>query len=229
MFNNLNKRANRGSRLGSRAGGSALLFMLLVVPTGVDGQAIHVGITGGWASTSQVSDESRHGREGHAVGLVARLTIADVLAFQVEVQDVERGFGKRNEGARLHQNYVEVPVLLVATLPSRWQSLRPELTLGVAPARERSCEAWTVPMTVGLTTPDLQPEPCSAWRNQTTDVGAVLGGGVSLDVGRSLVNLSLRYTRGTKAVWESEHIPEVYNRAVVLGVSGMLPVCICGR
>jgi hypothetical protein len=203
--------------------GSFLLLLFVAVPAGVDGQAIHGGITGGLASTNLVSDHRWPWRPGYVLGLAARVTITNVLALQVEAQDVERGFGKRNKGTRLHQRYVEVPVLLVAALPSYWGNVSPEIMVGVAPARERSCEAWAVPGSIGFTPPsEAEPVSCSLYRNQVRDVGAVLGCGASFDVGPSLVTVSLRYYRGTKTVWVSDLIPDLYNHAVVLGVSGML-------
>lgn len=225
MFETLNRPMAMLSHLGPRRFVSSLLLLLLAVPIGVDGQAIHGGITGGWASTNRVSDERWPWRGGHLVGLAARVTITGVLALQVEAQDVERGFGRRNKGTRLHQRYVEVPVLLVAALPTYWGKVSPEFMVGVAPARERSCEAWAVPGSIDWTpTAEAEPESCSRFRNQVRDVGAVVGGGASFDVGRSLVSVSLRYYRGTQTVWVSELIPDLYNHAVVLGVSGMLPI-----
>jgi hypothetical protein len=221
--------SSEAARSGPRCLGCLLLLLLMAIPAGVRGQSIHGGITGGWgwATTSNEHNGNGPWRGGHVVGLVARATITDFLAFQVEAQEVERGFATRGSAVGLQQRFVEVPILLVASLPAYQGKVNPEIIVGVAPARERSCEAWATPASIGFGIPPAQqaePVRCSHFRNQVRDLAGVVGGGASVEWGGALVSMSARLYRGTMTTWVSDLIPNEYNRGVVVGISAMIPL-----
>jgi hypothetical protein len=207
---------------------AALLVVLpLAVPVEGSGQAVYVGVTGGWGLASTTNEREGMGawRGGHAVGFSSRVVLTDVLALQLEVQDVERGFTTQNGQAGMQQRYLEMPVLLVAALGNYRDTVAPELMVGVAPSRERSCDAWRTHGMPGFVLPGQPaPPPCSTFRNQVRDFAGVAGGGTSVRLGGSLVSLSVRYHRGLMTTTVGGFRAEEFNRAWSFGASAMMPL-----
>lgn len=192
-------------------------------------QTVHAGVTAGWAEATLRADGASEAdswkgtRSGRSAGLMARLGLPGPFAIQVEVLAVEKGFGERDRGTRLHLHYIEVPILLVGSVPLRWRRIAPELFAGVAPARERSCDYREVPGIPGGQEPAVaSPLPCTLWRNRRADLGAVAGGGVSVEFGALSVMLSARHTRGLTDIGTGHDFVAVRNRTVVYAVGGMV-------
>jgi hypothetical protein len=220
--------------------GSAISWGVLVlvlapgfIPGPASAQTLQVGVTTGWVESTLRSTytvggnefDRSGGRSGYAMGVVTRLDVLGPIALQVEVLDVEKGFSEGSEAPRMHTRYIEVPILLVGRfgLSDRF---RPELLVGAAPARERSCRAWAMPRYIGFPPENrvARPTSCVEWRSETGDFGAVVGGGVALHVRSATITFSARHTRGLENIEKTYDFAESRNRTTVFGVSGMVPL-----
>lgn len=191
---------------------------------GAHGQAVAqdvaVGVRGGLAVTDLSIDEDGTAaesdtRSGFVGGVFAQIGLGDIFALRPEGLLVSKG-AKGSEGGietELELSYVEVPVLLVARIPTSG-SIRPLLFAGPTIAFETSCEVEAGDGTTEVEGDCADFDEEDPVETKGTDVGLTFGAGLEIDTGRLLWLLDGRYTLGLTDINDTPNAPEsVKNRA----------------
>jgi Outer membrane protein beta-barrel domain len=195
-----------------------LIAGVLVLPLyGAVSQQLSVGARVA-ASTAGFATAGPWGaRLGGEFGAVAMVPLTHEILLEPELKLVRRGANTVADGGtvvdRLSLTYLELPVLV------RWQPrsgelsfIHPVLHAGPALSVLLSCRytyerepPWYSPVPEGLSTSCESRLPQGAVRPlvgipfailQRIDLAAVVGGGIAFDLGRSLLTIDVRFTRG---------------------------------
>ena len=209
---------------------SALPIALVLLATPVSGQGLYVGLSGGLNRatfrTGSVGNKHSEHRLGLGGGIVLGWNLSQVWALELEALYMEKGF-TRGSGSQMHLDYVEIPILIRATLPLVLGRVRPVLHAGVAPAREIRCRGW---LTGTFTSHGLPPPPvrqplnCSLNRTRLRDVGAVGGAGFAVGLGGLTLTVESRYSEGLEDLYPISDYTWVKNRGLSILLTGTLRV-----
>jgi hypothetical protein len=131
-------------------------------------------------------------KTGFSIGGFLNYHFAEMFALQPELSFVMKGATATGNGVNstITGNYIELPVLLKVYVPLAGRSpvklngyAGPALAINVAASVETQAGGQT-------SNTDI--------KNQTksVDLGLVFGGGVGFDIGKGVLDLSLRYTLG---------------------------------
>ena len=184
----------------------ALVLTVTMVLATVSANAqkpIKFGFKGGINSAKFVGDDTGglDGRTGIIGGLFANLKLAKGFSLQPELLYAQKGakgpmtVESIPVDATIQMDYIEIPVLLKYNLGGRG-SLSPFLIGGVAFSTIKSSK--TKASVVGL--PLLTGESDN-FNERSSDIGIVVGGGIDLSMGLTRISAELRFTAGTKPIW----------------------------
>lgn len=148
--------------------------------------------------------ESKSGIMG---GLFASLSLGSGLSLQPELLYVQKGAKRTAEDSAssgtltLQMNYIEIPVLIKYGFKSGG-AVTPCLFAGPAFGFNKSSKTEVEGTLMGI--------PASGdvdnYNEVSSDLSFVLGGGVDFSLGTAKLTLELRYTSGTKVLWEDVDI-----------------------
>lgn len=156
-----------------------------------------VGLNSATVSTTADDADVRR-RNGVVAGGYLTLPFARHFAFRPEVLYAQKGGSGRDDAARVALNidYVEVPVLLQATVPTAG-GVRPQLyagpSLGIRARCELKVSGGGLSASAGCNE-NLRDGAGVGVRR--FDVGGVVGGALAFDVGGRALTLGARYTHG---------------------------------
>jgi len=209
---------------------SALPIALVLLATPVSGQGLYVGLAGGLNRATyrmgSAGDQFSEHRLGLVGGIVLGWDLSQVWALELEALYTEKGF-TGGSGSQMHLDYVEIPILIRATLPLVLGRVRPVLHAGVAPAREVRCRGWLTGSysSYGLPPPAVrQSLNCSLNRTRLWDVGAVGGAGFAVGLGDLTLTVESRYSAGLADLYPISDYTWVKNRALSILLTGTLRV-----
>ncbi len=208
-----------------------LWITLLALPSTALGQAVTLGAKlGANFATIDVSGfQGEETRTAIVAGGVLGIGVSRTFGVQLETLYAQKGAKARDddETERLWIDYVEVPVLVRVRVPVGSSSVRPVFYAGPTVAFEVSC-------THGLETGGSdfeagcrEPGPVSELdpvQTASVDAAIALGGGIDVDLGRTILSFEVRYTNGFTNIVD-EDTTEWKNRvlAVIMGLAVRLP------
>lgn len=201
----------------------SLLAATLLVAGPAQAQQLAFGARGGMTlSSSTVKGEIVTGevgsKAGYHVGAVATVGVSRFLGVQTELLYSRKGFEEDEIGANLDLTYVEIPVLVRLTLPTR---LSPHLLGGVVLSLESGCRYSSDT----IDEVDCESGGSGVPRPKSADFGVELGGGVALDVGRGDVTLDVLYNHGlTDLSAPGGLLEEFKNRTLYVSVAFLYPL-----
>lgn len=168
---------------------AGLLALGLFAAAPVLGQTLEVGPKAGLNWSDMLGEDSgrAEARKGFTAGGAVVVGLTDSYQVQVEGLYTEKGAHFQSIGGEFHVNsaYVEVPVLARLIFPRRADNgTMPYLLAGPAVSFEMECEVEQFGSGGTITTQDCENSSFGLFRDtKTVDVGAIFGGGVSMDVG----------------------------------------------
>lgn len=162
--------------------------------------------------------EGEASRKAFVGGIFLAFEVTGGFTFQPEFLLNFRGVsGEGTSLRRVELTYVELPVLFKFGVPVTGH-VKPTFFAGPALAFELSCTVNDGPdcdaESLGANTVDIK----------STDLGAVIGGGVDLMLGKTFVTLEGRYTFGLTDLQETTGSPSIKNRtfAIMVGIGTRL-------
>jgi hypothetical protein len=178
------------------------------------------------AQTSNLLDSwSGEARIGFVGGATFAVGLGKIIGIRLEAIYAEKGTG--TEGMQMRSRYLEAPILVTATIPTR-AAIRPIFLAGVVPSIEISCGGWTRPMGIGLVPeappPPLEPLDCTTMRTNRDDLGGVLGGGIQLAFSRWSFTAELRYTESLTDIGRYFEFGTIHNRTFAILVGTALQI-----
>ena len=203
----------------SRVSVMSILSILMNLTNPLGAQQVTVGVRGG----GNVSDLDVHETSGSvasdrlggfAGGVFAQFDMGEVLAIRPEVVLSQKGARSQSEGLRFKANmdYVEVPLLLIARLPTTGP-VRPYALAGPVVSLESRCKIELEGIN-GTVEDDCGSFGQGRFIREGVDFGAALGGGVELARNRLLFLADARYTLGITDINGSPGLPTFKNRAL---------------
>ncbi len=183
------------------------LMMMAIVLMAMSASAqmpIKFGIKGGITSAKVTGDDTEglDSRSGIVAGVFASLKLTHGLSLQPELLFVQKGakgpmtIGTTPVDATIKLDYFELPVLLKYGFGGRG-AMSPFLVGGVALSSVKSSKTEASVVGIPLLTGDSDN-----YNERSTDLGLVVGGGVDLTMGPTRLSIELRFTSGTKQIWE---------------------------
>lgn len=200
---------------------SSLALAAVLVGAGpAAAQDVLLGVKGGLNVSDVKVDEDGTDvpvdtKTGLVAGAFAQIGLGDVFAVRPEALYSSKGGSVSDEGvdADISLDYIEIPVLLVARIPTSG-ALRPNLFAGPVISFEASCEVSGSAdgITVSGDCEEIDEE--DPLLTKSTDFGVAFGGGLELDTGGAVLLLDGRYTLGLSDINDIESAPEsLKNRA----------------
>jgi hypothetical protein len=215
-----------------------LIAGVLVLPLhGALSQQVSVGARVAASTAGFATAEPWSARLGGEFGAVVMVPLAHEVLLEPELKLAQRGANLVADGGpvvdRLSLTYVELPVLV------RWQPrlgaasfIHPVLHAGPALSVLLACRytyerepPWESPVPEGV------PTSCESRLPQGSalpgipfamprriDLAAVVGGGIALELGRSLLTLDVRFNRGFLSVDRSQ-FSDARNEAWTIGLA----------
>lgn len=214
-------------------------------------QQLSVGLRAAASSADLALGEGWESRLGGEVGVVALMPLGGRLVFEPGLMLTRRGaqaavadatadgatFGKR-----VDLTYLELPMLVRWQVPlGRLGFVRPVFHAGPVASVLLGCRSVASVAGGGFPAGTSASTPCDAspsflcgdslcnWdmglrfdRSGRVDVGAVVGGGVAMDVGRSLVTIDVRYSHGLLP-FDGPWFSGAHNREWTLGFAWTRP------
>ena len=214
---------------------AAALLATAALPAIAEAQGRVFGLKGGLTSSKflfahddefEGADEFLSNRSSVAGGAFMTFGANRMVGLQVEALYVQKGVsgdadfeGESIEG-EMALTYVEVPVLLRVAFPMG--SARPYVFAGGAGAMELSCE---ISLSSGgqTETSECRDEEEGDQSLRTFDLSAVFGAGVELAMGKMILGLDARLTRGLQSLDESGD-SDVKNQAILFLASVGFPL-----
>lgn len=174
---------------------AALVLAPAALPTAAEGQSLLFGVKGG-VNVSDFNiqepgfDQATESITGLVGGIFLEVGLGGVFAIRPEALFSQRGFGEDNGGvpAELNVDYIEVPLLLVARLPS--PVITPILFAGPFVSFENSCELSGGGLTETIDCIDDEVE------TESLEGGVTFGAGVELGAGPVTLLFDGRYNVG---------------------------------
>jgi hypothetical protein len=175
---------------------ASILAMCAVTPRPADAQVTTVG-TSVELSRSNFSGATADGRFGLGLGGSIGVDINEAWSLHIGLDYAQRGTAESGS-YHVHIDQLVLPVFIRAPIPAAAGQVGPSLVLGVAVAREVSCD--------GLSEEYLGPHvrwgpvanDCSPERARKWDIAGVVGLGMSKTTasGDRRLRLEIRYSRG---------------------------------
>ncbi len=205
------------NRFASIGLGIAALF---AAPLALEAQDVTIGVKGGVNVADLSIDEDgtdveTDTKSGIVGGVWAQFGISDIFAIRPEGLFSQKGTKSDIDGLQFEAeiDYIEVPVLLVARVPTGG-SVRPYALAGPVISFETTCEI-EIEGLGGEVSEDCETfDPEDPILTKGTDFGVAFGGGVEIETGKLVWLADGRYTLGLTDINDTEAAPESYkNRA----------------
>ncbi len=200
-----------------------LIVTAFATPPALAQEMMSLGIKGGFNratvdATIAGAEQNPGYRNGGHVGLTANVAFSPMLAVQMDVLYVGKGFDPSDEvQANLDVNYVEFPVLVVATLPPAGSRLL-AARLFAGPSF-----SWRVTCNFSEDTSDSSDfSDCQLDAAKVLDIGAMLGAGLKIGRGYGGVTLDVFYDYGFTNVSNSD-TGKVRNRNLMFTAGFLFP------
>jgi len=213
-----------------------LIAAALVLPVhGATSQPLSVGARVAASTAGFATAEPWGARLGGEVGAVAMVPLAHEVLLEPELKLARRGANLVADGSvldRVSLTYLELPILV------RWQPrfgkssvIHPVLHAGPAVSALLACRytyerepPWYAPVPEGVSTSCESRLPQVALPGvqfaipRRIDLAAVVGAGLALELGRSLLTIDVRFNRGFFPV-DRLDLSDARNKAWTIGVA----------
>lgn len=204
----------------------SMLTLAAVSPAGAQSVTVGAKLGANMAKLVRRSDlldpRSDEARIGFVAGATLTVDLGKVVGIQLEAMYAEKGTAI--DDLRMRSRYLEVPILVTATLPTR-AVVRPVLLAGVVASIEISCGGWTRPGYIPeAPLPPLEPLDCATMRTNRDDLGAVLGGGIELAFSRWRLTVEARYTESLTNLARHFEFGTLHNRTFAILVGTALQI-----
>ncbi len=187
----------------------------MLVPSVIHAQGVTLGLRGGYSVTDQNRSTTTEGQSGLLGGVFVGIHLSPVWAIQPEVLLAGRGAEIEDAAGSfgIEQTYLDVPVLVKATLPIISPAFRPVLYAGPVLSFELNCEGESEIGDVDdmNDTEDADADDSSdsddvacndaslgaaQLATKSTEFGALFGAGLDISLGRFVLGLDARYQLG---------------------------------
>ena len=208
-----------GSRIAASLSTAAVAAALLLNASPASGQGLSLGVEGGptFADFSVSDGDAELGsKTGFRVAGVIRYGFGGPLGLQTGIGLSQKGASASQEDVDYNLSYVEVPLLLTATIPTP-APVSPRIYGGGQVGFESSCEIAA--STSGLTGSfDCSAEQLgeAAFETKSSSYGLVFGGGLDFNVsGPVAITVDGRYELGLSDINDvtDPNVAEVKNRS----------------
>lgn len=175
---------------------ASILAMCAAAPRPADAQVATVGANIE-LSRSNLTGSSADGRFGGALGASIGVDLNEAYSLHVGLDYAQRGTAEGGS-YHVHIDYLVLPVLIRAPIPAAEGSVGPSLLLGVAVARELSCDGLAEEYLGAYIRWYPVANDCSPERARKWDIAGVVGLGMSKTTssGDRRLRLEIRYSRG---------------------------------
>ncbi len=197
-------------------------------------QGVSLGVVGGLNQSSASSDIDQDlllTRTGFNVGAVLAFESASPVGFQLGASYTAKGFdletGTPDVSGRVKITYVEVPLLVVTTIPTGPAiSVSPRIFGGGAVGFKTGCDVVASGMGTSVSI------PCDAGGGtllKTVDVGAMFGGGLMIGAGSVSVVLDAAYTLGLVNIDDTGGPDKLKNKNLSFSIGVVFPLSVRRR
>ncbi len=204
----------------------AILAALLAASGGrLGAQGVSVGgrlgaVAGAvWFEDDEANDQVKP-KLGVQIGGAVVYELTSIVSVRTELWWVQKGWKETQAGGGRRLAYVELPLLLTATLP--WRTA-PQLLAGVSASRELTCTVTRVREVGSVGCDDLQVE----WHHEKTQVATWFGFGVRRRYGSSHLELQLLGSLHLTDV-NRERLPIGYSRLSSFTLSAAYMIALGG-
>ena len=202
---------------GSFLSTTALIFAAALPANIAVAQEISVGgkIGVNLAKTAVDDFDEEETRTGIVGGASLGIGLGPVFGLQIEALYAQKGVKAPDQDLTisLQTDYLEMPLLARIRIPVSGGNVRPTLSAGPAVAFELACtleaESGGVEVEVGCRE---SGDGLDALNTASVDFGLLVGGGLDIDVGKTILSFEGRYTHGLVDILQDD-ASQLKNRA----------------
>ena len=194
------------------------MALALVTASSFAQSPLKIGLKGGITMANVTGDDTggAESRSGIAGGVFTNLKLPGGFSIQPELLYVQKGAEVSASDSlvsatvTLQTNYIEISILLKYSFATKG-SIAPCVFAGPAFSSSKGSKTKVEGSILGI----AASGEVDNFNEASSDLSFVIGGGADFSLGRSKLTLEVRYTAGTKNMWEDVNVGNLPDNEMV--------------